>query len=186
MDLFVFKVVDDRKAIQSNNFSQFLVFACSDSRVYPSHVLNFQPGEAFIVRNIANIVPTFDKDQFWLLASVCLMFGFDLGAYSYWGPKAGYNIYPMETEHLKSVLEKEIPKIEMKSWSNKHASPTELGNSGDMLMPDQVNIPLMVVNYLKIRSLMDLTCRTLSSNIKGKTPEEIGEAVKNWKCSKRE
>ncbi|CAA0833106.1 Beta carbonic anhydrase 4 [Striga hermonthica] len=42
---------------------EFLVFACSDSRVCPSHVLNFQPGEAFIVRNIANMVPPFDKTK---------------------------------------------------------------------------------------------------------------------------
>ncbi|MCE3217043.1 Phospholipase A2 crotoxin acid subunit CA [Datura stramonium] len=40
---------------------KFLVFACSDSRVSPSHVLNFQPGEAFMVRNIANMVPPYDK-----------------------------------------------------------------------------------------------------------------------------
>jgi len=40
---------------------KFLVFACSDSRVCPSHILNFQPGEAFIVRNIANMVPPYDK-----------------------------------------------------------------------------------------------------------------------------
>ena len=40
---------------------QFLVFACSDSRVSPSHILNFQPGEAFEIRNIANMVPLFDK-----------------------------------------------------------------------------------------------------------------------------
>lgn len=41
-------------------YSQFLVFACSDSRVCPSHILNFQPGEAFMVRNIANMVPPYD------------------------------------------------------------------------------------------------------------------------------
>ncbi|XP_062016226.1 carbonic anhydrase 2-like [Rosa rugosa] len=40
---------------------EFMVFACSDSRVCPSHVLHFQPGEAFIVRNIANMVPAFDQ-----------------------------------------------------------------------------------------------------------------------------
>ncbi|KAK4710537.1 hypothetical protein R3W88_005050 [Solanum pinnatisectum] len=40
---------------------KFLVFACSDSRVSPSNVLNFQPGEAFMVRNIANMVPPYDK-----------------------------------------------------------------------------------------------------------------------------
>ncbi|KAL1808270.1 carbonic anhydrase 2 isoform X1 [Daucus carota subsp. sativus] len=43
---------------------KFLVFACSDSRVCPSHILNFQPGEAFIVRNIANMVPPFCKTRY--------------------------------------------------------------------------------------------------------------------------
>ncbi|KAL0803690.1 hypothetical protein Bca101_096180 [Brassica carinata] len=33
------------------------------SRVSPSHILNFQPGEAFIVRDIANMVPLYDKTQ---------------------------------------------------------------------------------------------------------------------------
>uniref|UniRef100_A0A803P8K4 Carbonic anhydrase n=1 Tax=Cannabis sativa TaxID=3483 RepID=A0A803P8K4_CANSA len=42
---------------------KFLVFACSDSRVSPSHILNFQPGEAFMARNIANLIPTFDKGK---------------------------------------------------------------------------------------------------------------------------
>lgn len=43
---------------------KFLVFACSDSRVCPSHILDFQPGEAFSVRNIANMVPPYDKTKF--------------------------------------------------------------------------------------------------------------------------
>ncbi|KEH20012.1 putative carbonic anhydrase [Medicago truncatula] len=43
---------------------KFLVFACSDSRVCPSYVLNFQPGEAFVVRNIANMVPPYDKSKY--------------------------------------------------------------------------------------------------------------------------
>ncbi|KAH6809581.1 beta carbonic anhydrase 4 [Perilla frutescens var. hirtella] len=42
---------------------KFLVFACSDSRVCPSHILNFQPGEAFMVRNIANMVPPYDQKK---------------------------------------------------------------------------------------------------------------------------
>lgn len=43
---------------------KFMVFACSDSRVCPSHTLDFQPGEAFMVRNIANMVPAYDKTKY--------------------------------------------------------------------------------------------------------------------------
>ncbi|KAG8366124.1 hypothetical protein BUALT_Bualt17G0043200 [Buddleja alternifolia] len=43
---------------------KFLVFACSDSRVCPSHILNCEPGEAFMVRNIANMVPPFDRTKY--------------------------------------------------------------------------------------------------------------------------
>ncbi|KAI4350693.1 hypothetical protein L6164_005123 [Bauhinia variegata] len=42
----------------------YMVFACSDSRVCPSHVLDFQPGEAFVVRNVANIVPPYDQTKY--------------------------------------------------------------------------------------------------------------------------
>ncbi|XP_068636958.1 beta carbonic anhydrase 5, chloroplastic-like [Aristolochia californica] len=40
---------------------KFLVIACADSRVCPSAILGFQPGEAFTVRNIANLVPPFES-----------------------------------------------------------------------------------------------------------------------------
>jgi carbonic anhydrase len=42
---------------------KFMVVACADSRVCPSSVLGFQPGEAFTVRNIANLVPPYQVVQ---------------------------------------------------------------------------------------------------------------------------
>ncbi|KAH0977090.1 hypothetical protein GBA52_026809 [Prunus armeniaca] len=40
---------------------KFMVISCADSRVCPSTILGFQPGEAFIVRNVANLVPSFES-----------------------------------------------------------------------------------------------------------------------------
>ncbi|MED6204611.1 hypothetical protein PIB30_010733 [Stylosanthes scabra] len=40
---------------------KFMVIACADSRVCPSNILGFQPGEAFVIRNVANLVPTFER-----------------------------------------------------------------------------------------------------------------------------
>uniref|UniRef100_A0A0E0E505 Carbonic anhydrase n=1 Tax=Oryza meridionalis TaxID=40149 RepID=A0A0E0E505_9ORYZ len=42
---------------------KFMVIACADSRVCPSSVLGFQPGEAFTVRNIANLVPPYQVEN---------------------------------------------------------------------------------------------------------------------------
>lgn len=33
-----------------------MVIGCADSRVCPSYVLGFQPGEAFTIRNVANLI----------------------------------------------------------------------------------------------------------------------------------
>ncbi|KAF5946487.1 hypothetical protein HYC85_016715 [Camellia sinensis] len=40
---------------------KFMVIVCADSRVCPSYILGFQPGEAFVVRNVANLVPPFEN-----------------------------------------------------------------------------------------------------------------------------
>ncbi|MBY8964069.1 hypothetical protein KJK34_15105, partial [Flavobacterium sp. D11R37] len=43
---------------------KFMVFSCADSRVCPSVTLNFSPGEAFVMRNIAAMVAPYDKTKF--------------------------------------------------------------------------------------------------------------------------
>ena len=39
-----------------------MVIACSDSRVDPAQIFDVSPGEIFVVRNIANLVPPFELD----------------------------------------------------------------------------------------------------------------------------
>jgi carbonic anhydrase len=42
---------------------RYLVIACSDSRADPATIFNAAPGELFVVRNVAGIVPPFESDS---------------------------------------------------------------------------------------------------------------------------
>jgi carbonic anhydrase len=51
-----------------------LVIACSDSRVDPTRIFDVTPGELFVVRNIANLVPPFELSKGYHGVSAALEF----------------------------------------------------------------------------------------------------------------
>ena len=54
---------------------RIMVVACCDARVDPALILQCDPGDLFVVRNVANIVPPYEKDDSHHGTSAALEFG---------------------------------------------------------------------------------------------------------------
>ncbi len=54
---------------------QVMVVSCCDSRVDPALILQCDPGDLFVVRNVANIIPPYEKDEAHHGTSAALEFG---------------------------------------------------------------------------------------------------------------
>ncbi|MDQ8039039.1 MAG: carbonic anhydrase [Rickettsiella sp.] len=54
---------------------EIMVVSCCDSRVDPALILQCKPGDLLVVRNVANIVPPYEKDEALHGTSAALEFG---------------------------------------------------------------------------------------------------------------
>jgi carbonic anhydrase len=64
-----------RELAESGQSPQVMVIGCCDSRVSPEVIFDARPGELFVVRNVANIVPPYAPDGQAHGVSAALEFG---------------------------------------------------------------------------------------------------------------
>jgi carbonic anhydrase len=64
-----------RSLAESGQSPQIMVIGCCDSRVSPEVIFDSRPGELFVVRNVANIVPPYAPDERAHGVSAALEFG---------------------------------------------------------------------------------------------------------------
>ena len=64
-----------RTLAETGQRPEIMVIGCSDSRVPPEVIFDARPGELFVVRNVANIVPPFAPDEGAHGVSAALEFG---------------------------------------------------------------------------------------------------------------
>lgn len=63
-----------RSLAESGQSPSTLVIACSDSRAAPEIIFDAGPGELFVIRNVANMVPPYEPDGHFHATSAALEF----------------------------------------------------------------------------------------------------------------
>jgi len=64
-----------RKLVEQGQAPKTLVIACCDARVDPALILDCAPGDLFVVRNVANLVPPAENQGHYHGTSAALEFG---------------------------------------------------------------------------------------------------------------
>ena len=64
-----------KELVEHGQKPKTMLIACSDSRVDPAMVFNCLPGELFVIRNVANLVPPCEKNDTYHGVSASLEFG---------------------------------------------------------------------------------------------------------------
>lgn len=64
-----------RELAETGQHPEIMVIGCCDSRVSPEAIFDARPGELFVVRNVANIVPPYAPDERAHGVSAALEFG---------------------------------------------------------------------------------------------------------------
>jgi carbonic anhydrase len=64
-----------RELAERGQSPEIMVIGCCDSRVSPEVIFDAGPGELFVVRNVANLVPPFETDGTYHGVSAALEFG---------------------------------------------------------------------------------------------------------------
>jgi len=64
-----------RELAEHGQTPEIIVIGCCDSRVSPEVIFDARPGELFVVRNVANLVPPYETDGKYHGVSAALEFG---------------------------------------------------------------------------------------------------------------
>src|SRR6476660_6978006 len=64
-----------RELAEHGQTPEIMVIGCCDSRVSPEVIYDARPGELFVVRNVANLVPPYEQDGKYHGVSAALEFG---------------------------------------------------------------------------------------------------------------